>query len=174
MMTTKLFVRTRGRYLVSSDPLLLSLSVINAAFADPAIYWCKPLPEAELRTCLEKSFCLGLYLQTAPSSDTPGLGTPSKPGQIGLARMITDFTTIAYITDVFVLPEEQGKGLGNWLVECVNEVLGEMGFLRRAVLLAEQGKTEEYYKDKLGMQRARQEKDEPVMLHRLGPGYGTN
>ena len=171
-MTTESFARTRGCYLISSDPSLLSLSVINAAFANPAMYWCKPLPEAHLQTCLEKSFCLGLYLQTTSSSDAPGLGTAPKPEQVGLARMITDFTTIAYITDIFVLEEEQGKGLGGWLVDCVNEVIGKMGYLRKAVLVASCGKGEKYYEQKLGMQRLRQEENGVVTMQRLGPASG--
>ena len=39
--------------------------------------------------------------------------------QIGFARVITDRATIAYLGDVFVLPEFRGKGLGKWLMECV-------------------------------------------------------
>ena len=173
-MTTKPFTRTRGRYLVSSDSSLLSISVINDAFANPALYWCKPLPEDQLRTCLESSFCLGLYIQTAASSDAPGLETAPKPEQIGLARIITDFTTLAYITDVFVIKEEQGNGLGGWLMGCVNEVLGEMGYLRRAILFANQGETEEYYTKKLGMQRLTQEEQGVVIMQRLGPGFGID
>ncbi|MCJ1241036.1 hypothetical protein MMC14_009040 [Varicellaria rhodocarpa] len=171
-MTTESFARTRGRYLISSDPSILSLSVINAAFADPAMYWCKPLPEAHLQRCLENSFCLGLCLQNTSSSDAPGLGTAPKREQIGLARMITDSTTIAYITNVFVLEEEQGQGLGGWLVDCVNEVIGEMGYLRKAMLVASCGKGEEYYGQKLGMQRLRQEENGVVTMQRLGPGSG--
>jgi GNAT superfamily N-acetyltransferase len=33
--------------------------------------------------------------------------------------MITDCATFAYLADVFVLPEHQGRGLGTWLLECV-------------------------------------------------------
>ena len=39
--------------------------------------------------------------------------------QIGLARIISDFATFAYISDVFILPDFQGKGLGKWLIECI-------------------------------------------------------
>jgi len=30
-----------------------------------------------------------------------------------------DYATIAYLGDVFVLPEYRGKGLSRWLMECV-------------------------------------------------------
>ena len=42
------------------------------------------------------------------------------PKQIGLARLITDYVTIAYLTDVYVLEEYQGKGLGTWLLGAVD------------------------------------------------------
>ncbi len=35
--------------------------------------------------------------------------------QIGSARVITDRAVIAYLADVFVVPEYRGKGLGTWL-----------------------------------------------------------
>lgn len=39
--------------------------------------------------------------------------------QIGYARFITDYATFAYLCDVYVLEEYQGKNLGAWLIECV-------------------------------------------------------
>jgi GNAT superfamily N-acetyltransferase len=39
--------------------------------------------------------------------------------QIGLARVVTDRATYAYLCDVYVLEEFRGKGLGVWLMECV-------------------------------------------------------
>lgn len=67
------------------------------------------------------------------------------------------------------MPEEQGKGLGAWLMECVNEVLAGMGYLKRAVLLTGTRKGEEYYEAKLGMKRFEQEEHGLVIMHRKGP-----
>ena len=39
--------------------------------------------------------------------------------QIGLARVVTDRATFAYLCDVYVLEEFRGKWLGVWLMECV-------------------------------------------------------
>lgn len=39
--------------------------------------------------------------------------------QVGFARVISDYATIAYLGDVFVLPEYRRRGLGKWLIECV-------------------------------------------------------
>ena len=167
-MTTKTFSRTRSPYLISSDRDLLSLPAINDAFASDAMYWCDPLDTKSLRTCLDNSFNLGLYLEVGPKN--PGLGTGPKPEQIGLARMITDYTTFAYLTDVYVLPEEQGKGLGKWMIECVDEVLKDMKYLRRALLVTAEGQKEEFYEKELGMKRLEQGRGGIVTMGRLGEG----
>ena len=39
--------------------------------------------------------------------------------QLGFGRVITDRATFAYISDVFVVPEARGRGLGQWLVEAM-------------------------------------------------------
>ncbi len=36
--------------------------------------------------------------------------------QAGFARMTTDYTSIAWLADVFVLEQHRGRGLGKWLV----------------------------------------------------------
>lgn len=48
---------------------------------------------------------------------------------------MTDYTTITYLTDVFIEDEYQSKGLGSWLVGCVQEVIESMPYLRRSVLI---------------------------------------
>ena len=60
----------------------------------------------------------------------------SSPKQIGLARLITDYVTVAYMTDVYVLQEYQGKGLGTWLLSAVDETLRSWKGLRRVCLMS--------------------------------------
>lgn len=62
-----------------------------------------------------------------PPGNTDRRGTPSR------TRVISDLTTIAYLGDVFVLPEHRGRGLGKWLIECVMSH-PELQGLRRWVL----------------------------------------
>ncbi|MCJ1245320.1 hypothetical protein MMC30_002524 [Trapelia coarctata] len=169
-MTTQTFERTRPPYLISSDPTLLSLPAINAAFASKDLYWCTHLSDSVLRTTLENSYCLGLYLQTTPStSPTPASTTPPAPEQIGLARIVTDYTTFAYLTDVYVREDFRGKGLGQWLIECVDEVFGGMEYLRRAFLVTSKGQKEGYYERNLGMESVQQGERGLVVMQRLGP-----
>ena len=165
-MTTALFTRTRPGYLISSSPSLLSLPAISAAFASPMMYWCKPLPTASLQTCLSNSFNLGLY--TKPTDLDPA--SSANPKQIGFARLITDHVTLAYLTDVYVLEEEQGKGLGRWLIACMDEVLKEMGYLRRVLLITNEGGGERFYEKELGMKTWGKAEGGMVIMNRTGAG----
>lgn len=60
----------------------------------------------------------------------------NSPSQIGLVRLVTDDVTFAYITDVYILPEYQGKGLGRWMLECLNEIIQGWTYLRRVMFLS--------------------------------------
>ena len=52
---------------------------------------------------------------------------------------------MAYLTDVYVAPEWQGRGLGSWLIECVKEWWDGMESGRRLMLISKEGRTEAYY-----------------------------
>lgn len=54
--------------------------------------------------------------------------------QIGYARVISDYATIAYLGDVFVLKEYRGLGLSKWLMEKIMTHPNLQG-LRRWILL---------------------------------------
>ena len=73
------------------------------------------------------------------------------PRQIGLARVITDEVSFAYLTDVYILDEFQGKGLGVWLIQCVNETLDSWPELRRTLLVTTSGVN--FYAEKMGMHK---------------------
>jgi GNAT superfamily N-acetyltransferase len=80
---------------------------------------------------------------------------------IGLARCVTDFTTFVYLTDVYIDPAYQGKGLGTWLMECVQEVIESMPNLRRSMLLAGDWKRAvPFYERILGMELLENKKGE--------------
>jgi len=56
--------------------------------------------------------------------------------QVGFARLITDGVTFAWLTDVYVLQEHQGKGLARFMMESIKAVISEWKYLRRFMLLA--------------------------------------
>ncbi len=93
----------------------------------------------------------------------------TEPKQIGLARLITDYVTVAYLTDVYVLKEYQGKGLGTWLLGAVDEVLRSWRGLRRVAVMS--SGNEEWYERGLGVKVFDQEnKNGLVFMTRRGEG----
>ncbi|KAK1634236.1 acetyltransferase [Colletotrichum phormii] len=136
---------TRDSYLISTDASLISVAQLNAAFASEAVYWTKATPEPFLKEMLQNSLCFGLYdtttSQQEPSSSSGG-GTAQENAAeskeyhrlVGFARLVTDFVSFAYTTDVWVDPTMQANGLGRWLVGCVQETLEPMPYLRKSIL----------------------------------------
>ena len=92
----------RAGYVVSTDPARLDARAVHHYLSGS--YWAEGIPLETVERSLRHSLCFGLY---------------GAEGQIGLARVITDEATFAYLCDVYVLPGHQGRGLGRWLMECV-------------------------------------------------------
>ena len=169
MMHSKPLSLSRDSYQISSDKTLLSIHAINTAFDQPWIYWAKSFPEATLQDIIDSSLCLGLYKTSTDSNDSTQPATARE--QIGFARLITDNITFAYLTDLYVLPEYQGLGLGGWLIDCIGEVLRCMPELRWAMLRTSSLKSIETYKKRLGMIVLPSDPDNgAVMMGRRGDG----
>ena len=105
------FEAQRGEYVVSTDPARLDAAAIRDYLARS--YWAREIPLEVVRRSLAHSLCFGLYRR--PSAD----GTAGGEAQVGLARVISDFATFAYLCDVYVLEAHRGRGLSKWLVEAV-------------------------------------------------------
>jgi GNAT superfamily N-acetyltransferase len=98
-----------------------------------------------------------------------GIGRKN-PTQIGFARLITDEVTFAYLTDVYILKEYQGKGLGTWLIQCVDETMNSWPDLRRALLLTSGNTGKAFYKKLLRMEPFPQDSNGLEILNRRGTG----
>lgn len=96
-------VARRGDFLISTDPELLDLSVIHDYLTNHS-YWALGISREVQRRALDGSLCFGVY---------------ENGRQVGLARVVTDRATFAWLCDVFVLEEYRGRGLSKWLMECV-------------------------------------------------------
>ena len=89
-------------YYVSSDPAKLDLAFVHDWIANESD-WASGMPFKLLERALVNSLCFGVYLTD---------GT-----QVGFGRVITDYTTFAWVTDVLIAPEQRGKGLSRFLME---------------------------------------------------------
>jgi GNAT superfamily N-acetyltransferase len=114
-------------FCISTDKTKLDVDVIHE-FLSTKAYWCLHIPKEKVQTSIENSCCFGVYKEEK---------------QIGLARIITDFATIAYLGDVYILEEYRGLGLSKWLMETVMNCQDLQG-LRRWILLT--GDAHELYR----------------------------
>jgi GNAT superfamily N-acetyltransferase len=108
---------TRGGFIVTCDPDKVDRKVVAAFLAGS--YWATGIPAETVSRSIDGSLCFTLL---------------EGGNQVGFARVISDRATIAYLGDVFVLPEFRGKGLGKWLMECVMSH-PELKGLRRWILV---------------------------------------
>lgn len=102
---TEIVEHRRGEFLISTDAARLDLDVIYDFLTN--CYWARGVPREVVARSIEHALCFGIY-------DGGG-------GQVGFARVISDFATIAYVGDVFVLESHRGRGLGKWLMECITQ-----------------------------------------------------
>ena len=93
----------RAEFVISTDRTRLDLDAIHGFLTN--CYWAKGIPREVVARSIEQSLCFGVY---------DGSGA-----QVGFARVISDFATIAYVGDVFVLDTHRGRGLGKWLMESI-------------------------------------------------------
>jgi GNAT superfamily N-acetyltransferase len=94
----------KGPYRISTDNNELDKQVIYD-FLNGS-YWAASRPKEVIVLSIKNSLCFVLYHET---------------GQVGFARVVTDYATFFWLCDVFVLEKARGKGLGKWLMECVLE-----------------------------------------------------
>jgi GNAT superfamily N-acetyltransferase len=110
----------RNEYTISTDNMKLDIYAIHKFLAYES-EWSNGMPINTLKTSIENSLNFGLYHLNK---------------QIGYARIISDYSTIAYLGDVFVIKEYRGFGLSKWLI---NEVMEHPNLqrLRRWILLTD-------------------------------------
>jgi hypothetical protein len=133
----------RGDYLISTDRSRLDVELIHDFISNQS-YWGKGRPLEVVQRALDNSLNFGLY-NTSPtvregSAFSFSRGSASEPlltrgllldsQQVGFARVVTDYSTFAWVADVFVLPEHRGRGLSKWLMEVMLSHPRLQGFRR--------------------------------------------
>jgi GNAT superfamily N-acetyltransferase len=114
-------------YLITTDKAKLDSAFIHRFLSEEA-YWSKGIPLVTVERAIEHSLNFGIFHHNE---------------QVGYARVISDFSTVSYLGDVFIIPAHRGKGLSKWLME---QIMGHPDLigLRRWILLT--GDAHELYK----------------------------
>ncbi|MGO9449490.1 MAG: GNAT family N-acetyltransferase [Candidatus Binataceae bacterium] len=95
----KVIERTFEDYLISTDPARLDIGAIHGFLRES--YWAEGIPREVVERAVQNSLCFGVYFRDE---------------QIGLARVVSDYATFAYIADVFVLAPWRGRGISKALM----------------------------------------------------------
>jgi len=120
-------------YLITTDKSRLDIAAIHDFLSNHS-GWSNAIPFERVKTSIDNSLNFGLF---------------HKDKQIGFARVISDFSTIAYLGDIYVLDDYRGQGLSKKLMDVI------MGYpclqgLRRWILLTS---TAEWLYEKYGFTR---------------------
>ena len=91
------------QFIISTDPARLDLDAITEMLR--RAYWARGRTRQMIERYLEHSLTFGLY---------------DGSRQIGLARVVSDYTTFAWLCDVFIHEDYRGRGLGKWLMETIH------------------------------------------------------
>jgi GNAT superfamily N-acetyltransferase len=108
-------------YLISTDRSKIDPEIVHR-FLSQDSYWAQNIPMSTVQRSIAGALCYGVYVKDA---------------QIGFARVITDFSTVGYLSDVFILKEYRGKGLSKWLVETILADPELQGFRRWILVTAD-------------------------------------
>jgi GNAT superfamily N-acetyltransferase len=90
-------------FTISTDPSRLDVEAIADMLS--RAYWAQGRTQEMIARYLQHSLTFGLY---------------DGSRQIGLARIVSDYTIFAWLCDVFIHEEYRGQGLGKWLMETVH------------------------------------------------------
>lgn len=114
----KIIEITFGEFTITTDKTKMDIIAIHD-FLSKYSGWSNDIPFERVKTSIENSLNFGLF---------------HKAKQIGFARVISDFSTIAYLGDIYILDNYRGQGLSKKLMDAVINHTHLRG-LRRWILL---------------------------------------
>ena len=100
----QVFETQRDGFAISTDPERLDIDAIVDMLA--RAYWAIGRPRERTERAIRNSLVFGVY---------------DGDRQIGVARVVTDYSIFAYLCDVFILEGYRAHGLGKWLIQTIME-----------------------------------------------------
>lgn len=94
----------RENFTISTDPARLDIDVIVDMLT--RAYWAVGRARERTERAIRNSLVFGVY---------------NGDQQIGLARVVSDYSIFAYLCDVFIHEDYRAHGLGKWLIQTVME-----------------------------------------------------
>ena len=94
----------RDNFTISTDPSRLDLDAIFDFLS--RAYWANTRPHERTERAIQNSLTFGVYEGNK---------------QIGVARVVTDYSIFAYLCDVFIHEDYRAHGLGKWLIQTILE-----------------------------------------------------
>ena len=91
---------SKRNYHIYDDRNKIQLGKVESLLKES--YWANERNIDAIKISISNSICFSLFY---------------KEVQIGFGRIVTDFTSVVYISDVIIAPEHRSKGLGKWLIE---------------------------------------------------------
>jgi|SRR5690606_27115128 len=122
-----------GDYLISTDKNKLDINAIHDFLSNHS-GWSDNIPIEKVKTSIENSLNFGVY---------------ENEKQIGFARIISDFSTVAYLGDVYLLDQYRGKGISKKMMDIIMSHPNLQG-LRRWILLTS---TADWLYEKYGFEK---------------------
>ena len=89
-------------YEVTDDKSKVNIDTVHKLLSTS--YWAADRSKEIVLTTIENSICFSV------------LHTDK---QVGFARVVTDYAVFAWIADVIIHPDHRGKGLGKFLMQCI-------------------------------------------------------
>ena len=99
-MHTPVHISYKG-YVITTDKSLMQVEAIHKWLSEKS-YWVKDIPFEIVLGAFNNSFCMAVLNEGV---------------QVGYARLVTDYTTVAWLGDVYVEEEHRGQGLSKKMME---------------------------------------------------------
>ncbi|KAK4060115.1 N-acetyltransferase domain-containing protein [Trichoderma simmonsii] len=144
----------RDNFFLTNDKKYLEPQAVNAVFESDLMWWNDPLPEEQMSKMLSNCMTMSIYHVPESEKQMQNNGAPRRPygsnvKLVGLARVVTDYVTFAYLTDVFIIEEFQRRGLASWMMQGLKEIVDEWPNLRGLVLMTHDQSAAKMYQREL-------------------------
>lgn len=122
LLDTLVYEFQKDEFFISTDKSKLDIYLIHDYLSKES-YWAENIPREIIERSILNCLSFGIYHHQK---------------QIGFTRVITDFATYGYLSDVFVLTAYRGQGLSKWLMDCIfNQIPELQGFRRWSLATAD-------------------------------------